>query len=211
MKLTQLAFFMTFTLLGVTGWIAWDSHSQATGARNELEMYQRREAAGTRLPGGSGPTNIAAQNAMLLKEQQILAMQSAGKLTPADNSPIPGSLPQDGAVSNLPPIKPPAAEATNAPPPLSPLQHKVMSMPSLAKVLEYQKDYGFVILNAGSTKNVSTGSIFMLRRGNAIIARIKIGDVDNDTSVGSLDLKSIPAGVTVEIGDEVIQDLPPEA
>ena len=210
MKLTQLAFFMTFTLLGVTGWIAWDSHSQATGARNELEMYQRREAAGTRLPGFS-PTSIAAQNAMLLKEQQILALQGAGKVTAADNSPIPGSLPQDGAAISLPPVKPTLPPAVNTPPPLSPLQHRVMSMPALAKVLEYQKDYGFVILNAGSTKNVSTGSVFMLRRGSAIIARIKIGDVDNDTSVGGLDLKSIPAGVTVEVGDEVIQDLPPEA
>ena len=205
MKLTHLALMMTIALLGVTGWIAWDEHNKSNGTRNELEMYQRREAS-----GGQMQNTVAAQNAMLQKEQQILALQSlngkgGGSAGDADALPLSAAPPLTPIKQHI--LPPPA----NTPPPVSPMQHRIMALPSLAKVVEYQAEYGFVIINAGSTKNVSGGKFFLLRRGSAVVARIKIGDVDNNTSVGGIEKGSVPPGVTIEVGDEVIQDLPSES
>ena len=88
----------------------------------------------------------------------------------------------------------------------------VMSVPAIGKVKEYHKDYGFVIITAGASQKIEKGMTFALRRGPGIIGRIKITEVENADAVGeSRDRAAFPPGVTIETGDDVIQDLPPEA
>ena len=196
MKLSHLALIMTAALMGLTIWLATGEHSRSADELKEKELFRNRETA--------GPAGIAAQNEMLRKEQQILAMQSAGApLKPGLPPPLEPPPITQPVKSTLPPVDAAAQ--------LTPLQHKVLSMPALAKVIEYNKEYGFVLIDAGFKKKVTPGSVFLLRRGGGIVARIKVSTVEEDTSVGDLDSKSIPPGVTVQLGDEAIQDLPPGA
>ena len=76
---------------------------------------------------------------------------------------------------------------------------------------EYEKDYGFVVITAGTTRKIEVGMGFAIRRESAIIGRVKVTEVDGESAVASVDSRSVPPGVLIETGDEVIQDLPPES
>lgn len=214
MKLTHFALVLALGLLGLTTWLAWDARNDARGAHNQLELAQQ-------LKGGVG-----SPAAMQEKENQILMQQMAGK----KSAPAPGAT--GGAPSVIAPPPPLPQSAPNAavgsgrkidmshtgaaaleaaPPPLTQRQRMVMSVPAIGKVTEYQKQYGFVIIAAGANQKLEKGMTFALRRGPGIIGRIKITEVENSSAVADLDSRTIPAGVAVESGDDVIQDLPPEA
>ncbi len=84
-----------------------------------------------------------------------------------------------------------------------------MSVPAIGRVKECYIEHGFVIITAGTSQKIENGMTFALRRGPGIIGRIKITDVDKADAVGNIDKNSVPAGVAIENGDDVIQDLPP--
>lgn len=105
----------------------------------------------------------------------------------------------------MPPPSTPVLAAP-APPPLTPLQKQIVALPTIAKVKQFEKDAGFVIISAGKSQRITKGTQFDLRRENSVVGRIIIGDtIEDDESVGDLDPASVPAGVTVQAGDEVIQ------
>lgn len=209
MKLTHIALVMALGLLGLTSWLAWDARSDARGAHSQLELVQQQKG------GAASPT------AMQEKENQVLMRQMAGK----KGAPAPAGA----ATAPIAPPPPPAIPAaigggkkidmshTGAaaleapPPPLTQRQRMVMSVPAIGKVKECFKDHGFVIITAGASRKIESGMTFALRRGPGIIGRIKITEVDNADAVGNIETNSIPAGVAIETGDDVIQDLPPEA
>jgi hypothetical protein len=90
------------------------------------------------------------------------------------------------------------------------MQKKIMAMPTIAKVKEYQADAGFTVITAGKNQRVAKGTQFDLRRDNAVVGRITVGDViEAEEAIADLDPKSVPAGVTVMVGDEVIQVVQP--
>ncbi len=211
MKLTHLALVMTLALVGVTGWVAWDQHSDARGARNQLELLQRQR-------NGSAPTDRTAEaKEMQAKETQLLISQMAAKqnassrkergqaLPPATN---PGNsaaptLASSGHIS--------AAALEASPPALTPRQRLLMSLPAIGKVSESQQQYGFVVITAGAAKKLEPGAIFALRRGQAVVGRIKVTEIEDASAVANLQPGSVPVGVEVQMGDDVVQDLPPES
>ena len=76
--------------------------------------------------------------------------------------------------------------------------------PTIAVVKEALKD--FVVISAGQNRNINRGNRFDLRRGGQIVGRITIGDlIEENESIGDIDPISVPAGVTIEAGDEVIK------
>jgi hypothetical protein len=222
MKLTFFALILTLGLLGVTGWLAWDQHADARGARNQLELLQRQRNGGSQ----NDSAMLSKENEMLL--QQIQAAKGA--------APAPASLPPPRSVSTTPgSLPPPPASAPllssstsptmaraianghigagaldAAPPPLTPRQKIVMSTPAIGRVTEYHEQYGFVVISAGSDKRLEKGMSFAVRRSGSIIARIKVTEVENSTAVCDIASRSVPAGVAVQVGDDVIQDLPPD-
>jgi hypothetical protein len=209
MKLTHIALVLAMGLLGLTTWLAWDARVDAKGAHNRLELAEQQK--------GNGPTPAAVQE----RENQILMQQMAGK----KGAPAPTAPPSNTSPPPLPPagtialaggskidMSHTGTSALEAPPPpLSARQRMVMSVPAIGKVTEFQKQYGFVIIAAGSNQKLEKGMSFALRRGPGIIGRIHITEVENSSAVADLDARTVPAGVTVESGDDVIQDLPPEA
>jgi hypothetical protein len=213
-----VAIVLVCTLIGVMGWLLVESNSKARGLSNKLEMLTRAHGN-----DAAQPPSVAEQDLIAGKEQELLNQMStrsgtAGAIPPPlgrpaapSTAPYPshagsaGSLP--GAMSLPPGMNP----ADIAPPPMSPRQRMISAAPTLAKVTEYQKEFGFVVINAGSKRKLEKDMIFSIRRGGAIIGRIKVTEVSDEGSVADLPVDTVPVGVTIEVGDEVIQDMPPEA
>ncbi|MCX7827360.1 MAG: hypothetical protein N2689_17655, partial [Verrucomicrobiae bacterium] len=55
-----------------------------------------------------------------------------------------------------------------------------------AKVLYYDKQWNFVVLDAGKKKGVVPNGKMILHRGTDIIGQIRIATVDDDCSIGDL-------------------------
>lgn len=239
MKLTHLALVLTVGLLGLTSWLAWQSHNDATGLRNQLELA-RIQAQGQRgaqaAPSTEAPEEIAATEAppppppaptataavlpppptapavdVAAKETQMLAAQlrkgSAPTAQPAPPQPTAAPAPARPAAPSLPHVN---MGTSNLPPPLSPRQRQVLAMPVIAHVKACDKANGFIVIDAGKNKKLEDGMMFSLRRDNAIIGRIKVGTSEEIEAIGDIVQRSVPPGVSIEVGDEVIQDLPPE-
>jgi len=214
MKLTHVALVMALGLLGLTTWLAWEARNDAKGAHNQIELIRQQRSV------AAGPTAGATVNPAALqeKENQILMRQMAAKKgapATADTATAPAAPPAAssavGAGKRIDMSHTGTAALEAPPPPLTQRQRMVMSVPAIGKVTEYQKQYGFVVIAAGSNQKLEKGMTFALRRGPGIIGRIKITEVENTSAVADLDSRTIPAGVSVETGDDVIQDLPPEA
>ena len=219
MKLTHIAQVLTLALLVVTAYLALQARDESVRSREaddkravqmnqQLQAIAAQNAASVTLPP---PTPALPSPAPVIAPAHI-ASKPAGS-APASplalESPRPSSPPPPPA----PEPKPLSAEAgsSSAPPlpsiadlPLTPLQRRVKSSPSLGKVKEYQPDQGFVVLSAGSRQGLKEGVKLDLRRDASIVGRIKITSVEESESVADVEFKSVPEGVTLQPGDEII-------
>ncbi len=188
-----LAIFLTISFLGLITYLMLDARSELKGTRNQLEFFRHQQNA-----VAAAPAPTLAEQELARKEEQLL-LEQANKANPI--TPLPSAI----EITPLPtiPITP------VAPPLLTPNQRMVLAAPSIAKVTEYIPDSGFVVINAGSTKKLEVGMIFAIRRGNAIIGRVKVTSLEDGSAIADLPSKTIPQGVTIEVGDDVIQDLSP--
>jgi hypothetical protein len=101
----------------------------------------------------------------------------------------------------------PAATTAPAPsevPLLTPLQRRVKDSPAVGKVKEAVAEQGFVALDVGSKSGLKKGLKLDLRREASIVGRVTVTDVEESESIADLDLKSIPEGVKIQPGDELI-------
>ena len=194
MRLTQIALALTIILLGVTGWLAWQGQQEARGARQQLEFIKRQhdaQAAAGALPA-TPSVNIMPPPAP--------GQVAADAVIAAPKTPTPAAMPP--APTAALPLPPPAE--------LTELQKRIAALPIIARVKSYEPNAGFVVISAGSAQRVSAGSKFDLRRENAVVGRITVGEtIEESEAVADLDPASVPAGVTVEAGDEVIQVVNP--
>ncbi len=198
MRLTQFAFALTIILLGFTAYLMWEGRNEARGQREQIDFLRKQVEA---------QKNAGAQPATFETPIKSMAPPPPGQIPPA---PLPPS--EAVAVAPAPVIKQPVEIPGGRPAPaaLTPLQLRVMALPSIAKVKEFRKDEGFVIISAGSKQQVAKGVQFDLRRNNAVVGRITVSDiVEEAESVADLDPKSVAPGVTIEAGDEVIQVVTP--
>ncbi len=121
----------------------------------------------------------------------------AGAPTTIPMTPEPPTSGLAGSAPTLP--------AAPAPVSLTPTQRLVKGAPALGKVTAVVKEHGFVTLNAGKSKQVTVGMKFDLRREAGVVGRIQITEVEEGESIADLDPKSVPSGVDVQQGDDVIQ------
>lgn len=203
MRLIHFAQALTLILLGITGYLAWEGQQAARGAKRELEHLKKAQAA----EEAAKPVGIAA----------LPSAPPAATITP----PAPGTVAATPAAEETPglmagglpgggltvPKTVVAAEAqginTNT---LTALQQKVLAAKPVAKLKAVVREQGFIVVDAGSKAGLAKGRKFEVRRDSAILARVVIADtVEADEAVADLDLASIPAGVTLEVGDEIIE------
>ena len=79
-----------------------------------------------------------------------------------------------------------------------------------ARVAQPFPDYGFVVLNKGNLGGVFANAMLDVRRGKSIIARLKVRDVEQGSSVADLVPGSLAKGESIRSGDLVVAaPLPP--
>jgi hypothetical protein len=209
MRLTHFAFALTFLLLCITGYLAWEGQEAKRGAMNEVALLKKKQEARE-----MASPNVSSMMPLPSAPAASITPPAPGAIAaPSPPSIAPPSPPSIAATSSLPgggltvPTSIRTAEAkginTNT---LTPLQKQVQDAKPIAKVKTVVKEQGFVIIDAGSKQGIQKGLAFDIRRGDAVLAKVRVTEtVEENESVADLDLASIPAGVSIEPGDEIIQ------
>jgi hypothetical protein len=202
MRLIHFAQALTLILLGITGYLAWEGQQAARGAKRELEHLKKAQAA----EAAARPVGIAALPSVppATITPPAPGTVAAAPATEETSGLMAGGLPGGGLTVPKTVV---AAEAqginTNT---LTALQQKVLAAKPVAKLKAVVREQGFIVVDAGSKAGLAKGRKFEVRRDSAILARVVIADtVEADEAVADLDLASIPAGVTLEVGDEIIE------
>ncbi len=73
-----------------------------------------------------------------------------------------------------------------------------------ATIVAVNNDWGFVVIDAGKNKEITTDTKLLITRGNQTIGKLNIVSVDGSKTVANIDMKSIRRGVFVAPGDRVI-------
>ena len=89
---------------------------------------------------------------------------------------------------------------------LSDTQNKIASLSVLAKVTKSESKHGFVVLDAGTNKNINVGQQFSLRQGHLVIGKIRIASVEEFECIADIVKGSVPVGAEIKTGDEVVDD-----
>ena len=224
MKLTHIAQVLTLALLVVTTYLAMQARNESVKSRaadeqravqmtQQLQAIAAQSAATVTLPPAIPTPALAAIPAPTPAPVHVAprpsSTASAGPVALPEPKPAPAS-----AGSPAPPIpepRPATPKASSPAPvpaladvPLTPLQRRVKNSPSLGKVKEFQPDQGFVVLSAGSKQGLKPGLTLDLRRDASVVGRIIVSSVEDTESVADVNFKSVPAGVTILPGDEII-------
>ncbi len=104
------------------------------------------------------------------------------------------------AVEN-PPGGNPEIEAT-----LERMRAQVVAAPSLAKVIDYDTEWGVVTFDAGAKQGVRPDQRFAVRRGGDVIGWIRVEEVEEDQAVGTLTTRNRDSDTAVKpgVGDDLI-------
>ncbi len=202
MRLTQFALALTVILLCITGYLAWEGQQEIKGMKKEREFdRQQRQAEKTASPDAASLMPLPTAPA-----SSITPPPSPGTIAAQPDKEImagAGSLPGGGLTVPKTVIE---AESkgisTNT---LTPLQTQVLAAIPVAKVKTVVREQGFIVIDSGSKQGITKGQKFEIRRANAVLAKVTVTDaVDEAEAVADLDFASIPTGVTIEPGDELI-------
>ena len=184
MRLSHYALALTIILLAITGYLAWEAQEEAKGARKELELVRRQQAA--------------HDMAVPAKPGTVAALPPPPELPNSSVPPLAGSSLMPGTPAVLASPAPAAA-------PLTALQKQLLGMPAMAKVIESHNDQGFAVINAGKDKQLASGMKFDVRRGDGLVGRVIVGDtVEAAESVVDIDPSVTLPGVRIENGDELL-------
>jgi len=184
MRLSHYALALTIILLAITGYLAWEAQEEAKGARKELELVRKQQAA--------------HEMAMPVKPVTVADLPPPPEVSAPTAPPLAGSNLMPGTPATFP--SPPPAAA-----PLTDLQKQLLGMPAFAKVVEAHIDQGFAVISAGKDKQLASGMKFDVRRGNGLVGRVIVGDsIEASESVVDIDTTVTLPGVRIETGDELI-------
>jgi len=184
MRLSHFALALTIILLAITGYLAWEAQEEARGARKELDLVRRQQAA----------------REMAMPQKPVLV----SSLPPPPEVPVSAVPPLSGSalMPGTPAAQPsPAAAAA----PLTALQKQLLGMPAVAQVTEVHNDQGFAVISAGKNKQLASGVKFDVRRGDGLVGRVIVGEsIEATEAVVDIDNAFKLPGVSIEVGDEVI-------
>lgn len=74
----------------------------------------------------------------------------------------------------------------------------------IATVIAVNKEWGFVMINAGRQHGVSPDASLLVKRGNSRIARLRIVNIEESSVIADLVDESLAKGIDVQPGDKVI-------
>lgn len=210
--MTHFALVLTLVLLAITGYLAWEGQLAAKGAREELQFVKNQQKA-------QETARPSEASRVALPTAPVATASITPPAPPALDAKLPGGAPtavapaEMAGSTSLPgggltvPKSVIAAESsgvtTNT---LTPLQKQVLASKPVAKVKTVVKDQGFIVIDAGSKQQITKGMKFDIRRSSSVLAKATVTDaVEDNEAVADLDIASIPTGVSIEPGDELIQ------
>jgi hypothetical protein len=231
MKLVWFAFTLCFCLLSVIGYVAFQASMEARQAKEEVLLFRQRQneqlaAGATRMPSVLDPVNTTVANAPAIAPPPpppasatmtisggapaatatptVTATPAPAPVSPmSPNSTLPPPAPVAGTTPALSPVN--SADAA-APAPLTAQQRRLITLPAIARVKEAHLDNGFVLIDAGTNKQLSEGMEFDLRRGNAVVGRVTVtASMEAEEAVADIQPGSIPIGIQPRPGDELVQ------
>ncbi len=228
MKLTQFALAAIIVLLAVAGYLTIksdiDGRLADQNAFNEkllsrVEDLAKKQAAPAPMvvpsvapaPVPSVQTPAAAPP----RDPQAMEALAAAAAIPPD-APLaaeddPRMLEDERGVLNLGADNRVATESLDLPAPgenqaLTRVQQRIAALPAIARVKDYAAKEGMIVLDRGTNANLQAGDSFALRRGSAVIGRIRLSETIQDTeSIADVVPGSMPVGMLPEATDDVIQ------
>ncbi|GEP41290.1 hypothetical protein [Brevifollis gellanilyticus] len=207
MRLVHFAYILTALLLAATSYLAWEGQQAARGAKEELDFVKKKQAAADSAapaPESLVAVPMPATSSITPPSPGTLAIAPAAPSAPSLSAPTATELPGGGLTVPKTVVD---AEAkgvnTNT---LTPAQKQVREAKPIGKVKTIVKDQGFIVLDVGSKQGLAKGQQLEVRRDNSVLGRLRVSDtIEENEAVADLDLSSVPAGVSIEPGDEVIQ------
>jgi len=201
MRLTHIAIALTLTLLVFTGYLAWEGQQTAKGAMQELEFLKKQQAARNMArPEASSMLPLPTVPAVSIAPPPAAGTIAEAPPLMAGTSALPGgglTVPKEVLEAEAKGVN------TNT---LRPMQKQVLAAQPVAKVKTIVKDQGFVIIDAGSKQGIAKGQKYEIRRDSAVLGKVTVTDsIEESEAVADLDFASIPAGVSIEPGDELIK------
>jgi hypothetical protein len=171
--------------------------------------------------------SLADENARLAEELAVLSAATRNlpdaaaasripgggiDLSPPGSQGFPDPLSQPGGTINPGPgALPPIADLDptfdeDSPLPLTPQQEKVAAAIPVGSVLSYS-ELGVADVDL-TMPGVAAGMVFHVRRGYSLVGTAEIIEVGEEGScLASIDSSIAPQGVSIEVGDELIQQL----
>jgi hypothetical protein len=216
MKLTHIAQGLTLLLVLATVWLAWQASDEAKKANAKMDRLTAQATSMGTFP--SGPASAASNEPSLLPAPTA-ALPVQPTAPPASASITPPIPVVETAGNTAPSSEPTAAELARAATPSAPapalppgeltaLQKRVKDAPTLGKIQEFSPEYGFVAFQVVEDSGLKPGMKFDLRRDAAVVGRIAIDHIEGVNVIANLESKSVPAGVVVQKGDEIISVIP---
>lgn len=74
----------------------------------------------------------------------------------------------------------------------------------VARVVAFEPQWNFVVIDAGRTQAVKEKAIAMVHRGDKLVGKVNISRVGSDVSIGQVLSEWIPEGETIQPGDGIM-------
>lgn len=205
MRLTEIALAITLVLLAITAYLAFEGHrdqptpedgvagSDGRSVNQRLSAIERQMSAIRRGQDERDPVRSSASGESEAEGETSGSDALAGMI---DREREEAGASGTGATPN-PPREPQLTE----------LERKVLRAPSIATVQVYDADYNVMQISAGSEIGLREGVELSVRRDQFLLGTLRITAVEEGASAGEMILDTMPAGLVVEAGDEVIQKI----
>lgn len=72
------------------------------------------------------------------------------------------------------------------------------------RILAVNQAWNFVVLNLGDRNGVVGNAEMLIKRGNQLIGKVRVTSVEPSTSIADIVANSVPRGVSIQPGDNVI-------
>lgn len=164
-------------------------------------------------PSGKTNPDYSEELALLQQERDLMRQRFDTLKQPAASvAPEPkGSPVPSGATSGLPEPRPAASQPVSGPAApakqeISAAEQRIRDAPALGKVLEYDADWHFVVINCGSQHNLEAGRKLAIRRGGTLLGLIHLDEILPQQSVAELEgaWKTDPKALKPQPGDDVL-------
>jgi len=158
---------------------------------------------------GTKDTEITKLNADIQAKDAQIQTLSAANAAPAEQGPSPDQLvvlqEKEALITKL------QADLDSSRTRLEELRKKDADRVALkmrngleGRILAVNQAWNFVVLNLGDRNGVVGNAEMLIKRGNQLIGKVRVTSVEPSTSIADIVGSSVPRGVSIQPGDNVI-------